>query len=562
MFPAESRVSDSVLDPNLISDTPFGFIGKFVEELPGFFNWINGLSKEIVYDTLKKPYLLSTAEFAQITENETNPILRWAKEEIEKGNGSFLGCKMNTGLQGEQDFQLRKPLYPAYERWSRREGVKALSPKLFSFNIIDVFTKLGYIVRKERKTAGIYIHGIKLKDEIFSRDYILGAEIPSIPEIAVEHPSPYIQSSTSISPINKLEPNFLPSYSGDQLYENYFLALGSTEKKVSLNKVSRTLSYNLDELANAYCQNCSINSPSYLKGVHSVLDKGLRQIHKFGAIPFVYKQMGVSPRIVPVSYRDSIQSLKKYLRTFIYKDLSGYLNSTEYVILDLDLKSCYISILLGLYPNELTIVQQAIEGKGLWAYIQSEFEHQGKGNLYNKALAKICVYSSLFQGGNKAMSEGILEHFRKEVGLSPKEFRDSDIFHDVSKITQDTVYFLNNSNIINSFRALSHFVKNKYRGSTLYGPTKHEYPVNESTFRSSFPNYLQSYEFFLIANSVLHLRSQDVEFELLGHFHDGIVVAIPKKRIDQFSSQFEQVLDNYRIQLGLIYPIRIETSVF
>jgi hypothetical protein len=39
---------------------------------------------------------------------------------------------------------------------------------------------------------------------------------------------------------------------------------------------------------------------------------------------------------------------------------------------------------LGLYPQELQVLQKAIEGKGLWKHIENEFKLQGKHELFNK----------------------------------------------------------------------------------------------------------------------------------------------------------------------------------
>lgn len=470
LLPAESKVNSDLVNPNLLTLSPQGYCGTLVNELPGLFCWVNSLTKNEVYKTLSQLSLPSTETHVNSSAEELNPFLRWAKCELEVGEGSYLGCRLKSDIRGEQEFQRRKPLYPAYERWCRREGVRALSGRLFSLTIADVLCSLGFDSKNIRKQFGKYVTGVQLKGDVFSRDYDLGAPITDTlsrnPESTNTQPTSTTLDSTSLTS------------SGNQLYESYIRILEPTDLKLSLNKESRAIKLDLNALANDYCKGCTIKSTAYVEGVNKVLTRGYSQIKNFGAIPFTYKQMGVSPRIVPNSYKDSVQSVKKFLRDRIYNHLSIYSQREfNYSIIDLDIKSCYISILLGLYPEDLGIVQRAMEQGGLWNFIKDEFEHQGQGSLYNKPLAKICVYSSLFQGGIKAMVNGILEHFRKEVGLSPKEFRESEMFQDAYKIANDNAYLLNNSQIINSFRALSQQVLDTYKGGQLVGPTKHCYSV-------------------------------------------------------------------------------------
>lgn len=56
--------------------------------------------------------------------------------------------------------------------------------------------------------------------------------------------------------------------------------------------------------------------------------------------------MGLSPRILPINYGNTINSIKRILRDYAYQTLAK--SNTNYVIVDYDLKSCYTTILLGL----------------------------------------------------------------------------------------------------------------------------------------------------------------------------------------------------------------------
>lgn len=80
--------------------------------------------------------------------------------------------------------------------------------------------------------------------------------------------------------------------------------------------------------------------------------------------------MGISPRILPINYGDTLNNTKKILRNEVFALMNKEANlKYKMTIVDFDLKSCYTSILLGLYPKHLQVIQEAIEGKGLWKYI-------------------------------------------------------------------------------------------------------------------------------------------------------------------------------------------------
>jgi hypothetical protein len=88
--------------------------------------------------------------------------------------------------------------------------------------------------------------------------------------------------------------------------------------------------------------------------------------------------MGNSPRIIPVNYGQTLNNTKKVLRENLYERMVNLI--PDYTIIDFDLKSCYTSILLGLYPAEfaeLKSLQLAIEQKGLWEFIKKEFKIKG-----------------------------------------------------------------------------------------------------------------------------------------------------------------------------------------
>ena len=90
-----------------------------------------------------------------------------------------------------------------------------------------------------------------------------------------------------------------------------------------------------------------------LKRVQMECDK----LYKYGLFVSEYTFMGSSPRIQPFDPRpgNSIFSLSVAVRYIAYKKLKILLDQKyggQGLILDLDLVSCYMNILRGLYPSE------------------------------------------------------------------------------------------------------------------------------------------------------------------------------------------------------------------
>src|SRR3569623_1070802 len=176
-----------------------------------------------------------------------------------------------------------------------------------------------------------------------------------------------------------------------------------------------------------------------------------------------------------------------------------------FVLVDLDLKSCYTLILLGLYPEELRVLQYAIEKVGLWEYIHQELQKSGKGEFFNKPAVIICVYLSFFIGGNKAMINGILECFCEDTGMAEKEFKSSSFYEDAYRIASVVSYEMQNSEVISDFQDISAYINKSYMNDYMIGPTGHSYLMSENFFRTAYPNFLQSFEFALLAQATLEV---------------------------------------------------------
>jgi hypothetical protein len=127
------------------------------------------------------------------------------------------------------------------------------------------------------------------------------------------------------------------------------------------------------------------------------------------------------------------------------------------------------------------------------------------------------------------MIQGILKSRRLEAGLSEPEWKKSVLYEPSYKMAQEIAREMNNSSVIADFRAFASKIQLSFMDRHLEGPTGDRYRVTRESFMSSYPNFLQSYEIGLIGQTTIETVSQYPSVEVLGHYHDGNVLAIPTK---------------------------------
>jgi hypothetical protein len=126
------------------------------------------------------------------------------------------------------------------------------------------------------------------------------------------------------------------------------------------------------------------------------------------------------------------------------------------------------------------------------------------------------------------MIEGIMESFRNDSGLTKHEFRNCDSYESMYKLSQSIVEVMQYPFFYYRRRDIAKFIKESHEGGFLYGPTGHKYKVDDHSFNSSYPNLLQSYEFYILSTATLKLKDKYPQIEVIGHYHDGNTIAIPK----------------------------------
>ena len=273
-------------------------------------------------------------------------------------------------------------------------------------------------------------------------------------------------------------------------------------------------------------------SPLFLEGVKEQVVIGVKKLKDFGCVPSTYKQMRTSLRISPVMYGDSIVSTKKIVRHFGYKKAASVYESYGYTLVDVDLRSTYTAVLLGLYPKELYRLRVILKHTSLWDSLRKDFEKAGISAYFDKPSVKVCVYACLFGGGKNAMFEAIMDNTRKLAGLTTSEFRTDEMYESVYELASVITSYMLSHPVVKDFYNISKLLSKNYEGSWLTGPSGHRYRITAQSFQNLFPCYLQSYEFSLLAVATLELVKQHPKVEVIGHFYDGNVLAIPTENLE------------------------------
>ena len=129
-----------------------------------------------------------------------------------------------------------------------------------------------------------------------------------------------------------------------------------------MNEAAKKISLDLIEpLVNKFITKCKLRDVGYVGQVRARVTTDINKIIKGGLLSFEYKQCGQSPRFLPKYNKDSYHTLKRIVRDESLQTISKNWKGVPYTLYDLDLKSCYASVAIGLYPSHIPIVKKALE---------------------------------------------------------------------------------------------------------------------------------------------------------------------------------------------------------
>lgn len=126
--------------------------------------WVTELNLQIARKTItRKPKWMNIAV--------VNPLKEWLLETTEPGEGSYVGYKDKGSTKDALQTASRKTLFPFYRDWCIRRDYPIESHVNFTRKVIQASP---YKIQAVRRSQGVYIKGLKLKDEMLSTDYLYG----------------------------------------------------------------------------------------------------------------------------------------------------------------------------------------------------------------------------------------------------------------------------------------------------------------------------------------------------------------------------------------------------
>lgn len=546
------------------------WLGALARELPGIFNWVISQDETEVENYMNNPrkHVKSFEDEYRNSKARLNPVFEWASEELQAIDGkTFVGCfnvdkKHDSLVEG-------KLLFPTYISYCKRYKLPIVSHRMFSRKLVEACKELGFKnVKKNRTSKAVFITGVGVKDIVQSFEYQIGGEL-DLSNSDISRNS-VVNDSNTQAPEQTTETEKIQLKPTDKslnremvpIYVSHLTEKSSLKRSINKNARETDLSKEvIDTLLDKFMAERGLKDPSYsfVKNKRKHFEDCARSVKTKGIAIYKYKGMGISPRIMPEKYSGSINGMNKSFRRTIFKQVGDFLlKEHKMVLLDLDLVSCYTSLLIALYPRKLVRVKMAVDSGSVWESLRKEFIKMGKEELYKKPYVKACFYSVIFSGGSKAMVESILEDIEKGLGVTKAQFEKMEFYETEKAKANVLADAFNLLPMVQEFRAMSQDIAKTYDGETFTGPTGHSYPIVQSEFRKSFANYLQSFELSLLCESTNETLKMFPEAKLLYHFHDGNVIAVKEEQAVDFLKEIKSQMEKTTLKLKLKHSQKIE----
>lgn len=157
------------------------------------------------------------------------------------------------------------------------------------------------------------------------------------------------------------------------------------------------------------------------------------------------------------------------------------------------------------------------------------------------------------------MREGILDSFAKDAGLKLSDSKDTPDFTKGDDLAGNIAGVMMESSIIKDFRSLSNHIYETYLDDGLVGPTGRKFTYSSGEdFMKAYPNWLQCYEFYILSQATIQTIKYHPEVRVIGHFHDGNVLLIPKAQRDKIVNTYTSEVKKLGKDLNLSYPMGLE----
>lgn len=299
----------------------------------------------------------------------------------------------------------------------------------------------------------------------------------------------------------------------------------------------------------------------YLKEI-SRLKAYDKKVKYIASNPRGFAHLGTSPRIRPIkiSRVNAMLTSPKPLRALYFDEISSALPG--YVVCDLDMKSCYISLLVALYPEKTKFLELPLK-EGMWKYMERLHKQSGHSLTFNKSFAKVCVYASFFQGGKSAFKEKILEVMRDDLAVTSEEFIDSPVYQELVYRAESYAENLYVSELTTNLRNFSEELRKSIgEGNRIKSGAGWCFENTKNNWRNTFPRVLNGFEFEFISNFSLSLSQLFPEIIFLHPFHDGVAVAIKIEDRAKIEEAIVLVAEQVSANMRMSPSIQMEAKYF
>nr|YP_009478087.1 hypothetical protein AnanMp60 [Anthoceros angustus]AVP12843.1 hypothetical protein AnanMp60 [Anthoceros angustus] len=109
-----------------------------------------------------------------------NPLLSWVREELEPAEGiiSYLGFKWRDDVKTRLEISRRRLLYPTYEIWANKRGIRKLGHIRFSGDLLEILKREKFKnIEKGRAQNLAFIRGVRVKAGVYDRDGMYGGPL-------------------------------------------------------------------------------------------------------------------------------------------------------------------------------------------------------------------------------------------------------------------------------------------------------------------------------------------------------------------------------------------------
>lgn len=531
------------------------------DELSGIFNWI------IEWDSKKSLQYLSDiptnvpslASYYQTALANINPLCAWVQECLQPGNVSDYAY---VGLVGDDE----TTLYGHYKNWSKKEGIRAKSPRRWADDLLNHLQNLKDYknVTDKRMKRGNVFTNIKLKPDDYKEEVELRCtSVNSNPNQSTppEHENLTTCEKDQIF-LDTVKPYISSlSYKDNPLYELSKIQMTSKDLEVIFELATRDRTHMND---------------TFLNLIKKRLVTDSEKIKKYGLLVQTWDLMGTSPRWQPLvpTPGNSVTNRKNHVKYYGYylfkKELDNHFNCSSSLIIDIDIVSCYLNILIGTFRHETKTFSRMFSS-GIWNEMQAHFQKQGYGGIYRKKWAKIALYSTFFGGGDRAMRQGILESERSNMGLTPADFNNWQGYRpmianidQLVKLVKVSDLILNLKNAINLIKK-NHTKYDKQKGgyyTAFKSICNREYIGVSDDFSKNLSNMLMETEIIILSQSMIEFKNKYPSTLLLGHFHDGVCIYIPNPIMDKegYIEDLNKIMRDVSARYKIEPPLSTETK--